>query len=138
MTEQSQGEALVNPEDTTVVVSRSVSKPVKEVWKHLVTREGGATILGTGAEIGEKGDNWQADDGTYGVIRSFHSFEQIRFSWHAAEDAPRTMVVLNLRADGPEQTFVELRHEQLPYYFDRAKLSQRWEASLDKIIASIG
>ena len=113
MIEQSQGDTLVNPVDTTVTVSRSVSQPVKEIWKLLVTREGAEALLGAGGELGDKGDSWHAADGTYGVIRSYHPLEQIRFSWHAAEEAPKTIVEVDLSASD-DGTRVEIRHEHIP------------------------
>ncbi len=137
MTEQSQGDTLVNPVDTTVTVSRSVSKPVKEIWKLLATREGAEALLGVGGELGDKGDSWHASDGTYGVVRSFHPLEQIRFSWHAAEEAPKTIVEVDLVATG-EDTRVDIRHEHIPNYFDAAALTRRWEQALEKLAAAAG
>lgn len=137
MIETSQGDTLVNPVDTTVTVSRSVSKPVKEVWKLLVTREGAEALLGAGGELGDKGDSWHAADGTYGVVRSYHPLEQIRFSWHAAEEAPKTIVEVDLSAsDGG--THVEIRHEHIPTYFDCAALTRKWEKALDKLADAAG
>ncbi len=133
MTETSQGDTLVNPVDTTVTVSRSVSKPVKEFWKLLVTREGAEALLGTGGELGDKGDSWHAADGTYGVIRSYHPLEQIRFSWHAAEEAPKTIVDVHLTAEGEAETLVEIRHEHIPTYFDAHALEKRWAHALEKL-----
>lgn len=135
MTEQSQGDTLVNPVDTTVTVSRSVSRPVKEMWKLLATREGAEALLGTGGELGDKGDSWHATDGTYGVVRSFHPLEQIRFSWHAAEEAPKTIVEVDLAASG-DGTRVEIRHEHIPLYFDAAALTRKWEQALEKLAAA--
>lgn len=133
MTEQSQGDTLVNPVDTTVTVSRSVSKPVKEMWKLLATREGAEALLGAGGELGDKGDSWHAADGTFGVVRSFHPLEQIRFSWHAAEEAPKTIVDVRLVAADQDQTTVEIRHELIPRYFDAGAIEKRWEAALEKL-----
>jgi uncharacterized protein YndB with AHSA1/START domain len=137
MIEQSQGDTLVNPVDTTVTVSRSVSQPIKEIWKLLVTREGAEALLGAGGELGDKGDSWHAADGTYGVIRSFHPLEQIRFSWHAAEEAPKTIVEVDLSAleDG---TMVEIRHEHIPTYFDANALTLKWEHALEKLAGAAG
>ena len=84
--------------DTTVVVNREVSYPLKSVWNVLMTAAGMEALLGEGGRLGDKGDRWQAQDGTYGVTRSFHPLEQIRFSWHRGEDAPRTLVDLHLFA----------------------------------------
>jgi uncharacterized protein YndB with AHSA1/START domain len=135
MIEQSQGDTLVNPVDTTVTVSRSVSQPVKEIWKLLVTRQGAEALLGAGGELGDKGDSWHAADGTYGVIRSYHPLEQIRFSWHAAEDAPKTIVEVDLSAAG-DATTVEIRHEHIPSYFDSSALTRKWEQALEKLAAA--
>ena len=137
MTEQSQGDTLVNPVDTTVTVSRSVSQSVKEIWKLLVTREGAEALLGAGGELGDKGDSWRASDGTYGVIRSYHPLEQIRFSWHAADEAPKTIVEVDLSSND-DGTVVEIRHEHIPNYFDANALTRKWERALDKLISAAG
>lgn len=136
MIEQSQGDTLVNAVDTTVTVRRSVSQPVKEIWKLLVTREGAEALLGAGGELGDKGDSWHAADGTFGVIRSYHPLEQIRFSWHAADEAPKTIVDVHLRAAGDSETTVEIVHEHIPSYFDAGKLSRRWETALEKLASA--
>ncbi len=137
MIEQSQGDTLVNPVDTTVTVSRSVSQPLKQIWKLLVTREGAEALLGAGGELGDKGDSWHAADGTFGVIRSYHPLEQIRFSWHAAEEAPKTIVEVDLSA-AEDGTTVEIRHEHIPAYFDASALTQKWEHALEKLAAAAG
>ncbi len=137
MIEQSQGDTLVNPVDTTVTVRRSVSKPVKEIWKLLVTREGAEALLGAGGELGDKGDSWHAADGTFGVVRSYHPLEQIRFSWHAAEEAPKTIVEVDL-AESEDGTTVEICHEHIPTYFDAAALTRKWEHALEKLATAAG
>ena len=137
MIEQSQGDTLVNAVDTTVTVSRSVSQPVKEIWKLLVTREGAEALLGAGGELGDKGDSWHAADGTFGVIRSYHPLEQIRFSWHAAEEAPKTIVEVDLSA-AEDGTRVEIRHDHIPLYYDATALTHKWEKALEKLAAAAG
>lgn len=136
MTDQGAGDTLANAVDTTVTVSRSVSQSPKNVWKFLVTREGAEALLGPGGELGDKGDSWRAEDGTFGVIRSYHPLEQIRFSWHAADEAPKTLVDVHLLPAGDDQTTVEIRHELIPRYFDAAAIAKRWESALEKVEAA--
>lgn len=136
MTDQSTSDTLGKHVDTTVTVSRSVSQPVKDIWKLLVTREGAEALLGPGGELGDKGDSWHAQDGTYGVIRSYHPLEQIRFSWHAAEEAPKTLVDVHLLKQGDSETTLEIRHEHIPSYFDAGAITRRWESALEKIAAA--
>ncbi len=129
MTEQIETEQT----DTTVIVSRVVSHPLKSVWNVLMTNEGMEALLGPGGRLGDKGDKWQALDGTYGVTRSFHPLEQIRFSWHRSEDAPRTLVDLHLSPQGADSTLLEIRHEHVGADLDPANLQSRWEDSLMRI-----
>ena len=86
-------------------------------------------------ELGQKGEHWAAIDGTYGVTRSFHPKEQIRFSWHAEEDAPRTVVDLQLSGDAAS-TRLDLAHEHLPEDADVDALAARWQAALEAIAAA--
>ncbi|HRA75548.1 MAG TPA: SRPBCC domain-containing protein [Propionicimonas sp.] len=136
MSEQSTGETLENTVDTTVTISRLVSSSPKHLWKFLVTREGAEALLGSGGELGDKGDSWHSADGTYGVIRSYHPLEQVRFSWHAAEDAPKTIVDVHLRPEGADETTIEVVHSGIPRYFDVAAISRRWEAALDALVTA--
>jgi uncharacterized protein YndB with AHSA1/START domain len=133
------GETLEKSSDTAVInISRSVSKPVKDIWRLLVTKEGAQALLGPGGELGDKGDGWRADDGTFGVIRSYHPLEEIRFSWHVAEDAPKTMVEVRLTKVSDAETLVEVVHDRVPDYYDQVKLSRRWEKALENLIAAAG
>jgi uncharacterized protein YndB with AHSA1/START domain len=134
MTDQAASDSLENAVGTTVTVSRSVSLSPKNVWKFLVTREGAEALLGPGGELGDKGDSWHAADGTYGVIRSYHPLEQIRFSWHAADEAPKTLVDVHLLPGAEGDTTVEIRHEQIPQYFDSGAITRRWESALEKVV----
>ena len=106
---------------------------LQATWKLLVTREGAEALLG-GRRTRDKGDSWHASDGKR--IRSYHPLEQIRFSWHAAEEAPKTIVEIDLAANGDAETTVEIRHEHIPNYFDANAITRRWEQALDKLAAA--
>ena len=134
MTTPGAGDTPGNTEDTAVVVSRSVSLPVKEIWRLLTSRAGSEALLGAGGELGDKGDTWHAADGTYGVVRSYHPLEEVRLTWHAAADAPSTIVEVRTQAAEGETT-VEVRHVNVPSYFDKAALARRWEKFLDDLVA---
>lgn len=119
-------------EEKSVKVTRRVARPLDSVWGALMKPHGAAALLGEGGELGNKGEDWRSADGTYGVTRSFHPKEQIRFSWHASEGAPRTLVDLHLRDHGSE-TELELVHEHLPDDANVDDLTRRWEDALDRI-----
>lgn len=132
MSLQHDTEATSPAGDDVVEVVRHVTRPVGEVWARLTTKEGIEAFLGEGASLGAKGDPWHATDGTRGVTRSYHPEEQIRVSWHADDDAPATLVDLQMKTEG-DGTLLTLRHEHLDASADRAALQQRWEAALQRL-----
>jgi len=119
--------------NVTTVVSRVVEYPVKNVWAHLLTHEGQTALLGEGAALGSKGDTWKAADGTWGVTRSFHPCEEIRFSWHKDEASPKTWVEITLSPITDTQTKIQISHDHSNVDFDVAKMTARWKAALERI-----
>ena len=132
MTEVVTSEAAGKTEDT-VVVQRQVSHELKNVWNVLMTDEGAEALLGPGAHLGDKGHTWIAEDGTRGVTRSFHPMEQIRFSWHADEASPATVVDLHLRRVDDDTTSLEIVHDHLYAGIDRDRLADHWSRALERI-----
>lgn len=124
----------VEDKSETVTVSRTVSHPLKSVWDVLMAPQGANALLGEGGELGNKGSSWRASDGTYGVTRSFHPLEQIRFSWHADDQSPASLVDLHMRADGDDVTVLEIVHDHLPADADRDWLRSHWAAALERIV----
>jgi uncharacterized protein YndB with AHSA1/START domain len=121
-----------NIQDATVV-TRVVSHPLKQVWAALLRPEGQAALLGIGGVLGDKGDKWQAADGTCGVTRSFHPLEEIRFSWHANEDAPRTWVDVRFEKIDDSSTRLEISHDHRGVEIDVPRVRAHWEAALDRV-----
>ena len=128
MTEQTDAQASV-----TTVISRVVDFPVKTVWATLLPSDGQTALLGDGATLGDKGDTWRAIDGTWGVTRSFHPLEEIRFSWHKDEDSPKTWVDVTLEEQSPTCTKITISHDHSNADFDVAKMTARWKAALARI-----
>ena len=135
MTDQMAGDTLAESKDTTVVVQRSVSQPVKEVWRLLATPAGSEALLGAGGVLGDKGDSWHSADGSYGVVRSYHPLEQIRFSWHADDQAPKSLVDLQLVKQPDDSTVVEIHQIGLPDAEEQSGHRFGWSSALEKLDA---
>jgi uncharacterized protein YndB with AHSA1/START domain len=115
-----------------IEVSRVVPHPIDKVWQVMTTTAGAEALLGSGAQLGGKGERWRSVDGSHGVVRSYHPMEQVRISWHADEQAPATLVGLHLTSEG-ESTLLALRQEQIPDVALSQSLQQRWEDALGRI-----
>lgn len=137
MSETQQAEVVDEgaPTPGVVEVNALLTHDLDRVWRVLCTNEGIAAFLGEGATLGNKGEHWQAADGTHGVWRSYHPMEQVRLSWHAAQDAPRSLVDLHLAAEG-KRTQVSIRHENLDAALDRGQIEARWTDALARIDAA--
>jgi uncharacterized protein YndB with AHSA1/START domain len=110
-----------------------VPHPIDKVWQVLTTSAGWEALLGSGAELGTKGQPWRSTDGSHGVMRSYHPMEQVRLSWHADEQAPATLLDLRLTAEGTDTTRLAVRHENIPDVGLSDSLQQRWEDALGRI-----
>jgi uncharacterized protein YndB with AHSA1/START domain len=121
-----------------VEVDTVLAHPVDHVWRLLATNDGVQALLGSGASLGGKGEPWRAADGSHGVWRSYHPMEQVRVSWHADADAPRSLVDLHLAPEGEQgdRTRVSLRHDLSgapgP---DPAAMRLRWSEALERLDA---
>ncbi len=123
-------------ETRSIAVSRVTPTSLDAVWGALMRPEGEAALLGEGGQLGNKGEDWHANDGTYGITRSFHPKEQIRFSWHSHDGAPATIVDLRMTAADGGGTELNITHENLPADIDMEALRTRWATALDNIIAT--
>ncbi len=117
-----------------VEVSRTIAAPPDQVWQLMTSPHGAAALLGDGAVLGGKGEPWRTAQGPHGVVRSYHPLEQLRVSWHADDDAPASLVEMDLRPDG-DGTEIVVRHERVA---DAASidLRQHWSAAVDRLAAS--
>lgn len=114
----------------------TVPASTSQVWEHLISPDGTEALLGAGARLGSKGEPWQASDGSYGVLRSFHPLEQVRVTWHPHEDGPLSMLDVQLREDG-DGTCVDLYHEGRGIAGDPRGDQQHWEEALGRLAGGI-
>jgi uncharacterized protein YndB with AHSA1/START domain len=119
-----------------VRASISVAAPPGQVWQHLTSTRGTEALLGDGARLGSKGESWHANDGTYGVVRSWHPTEQIRVTWHPDEAGPTSMLDLHVLPDG-EATRLELVHAGGPSAADGPGSQRAWQDALGRVAGTL-
>ncbi len=135
-TQQTSGQNEAEPgkrsDAGTVRVSRTVPAELSRVWDVLVAPAGVQALLGTGAELGRKGDHWTAADGSTGVLRSYHPQEQLRVTWHPDAAAEASLVEVDLREESGA-TVLDLRHDRVPSDLDAQALADRWSRALEAV-----
>ena len=136
-TQSAAEDAAIDSSPGTVHVTRTVPCSAEHVWECLITREGTEALLGPGAFLGSKGETWRSEDGSHGVVRSYHPLEQLRVSWHGTEDAPPSLVDLHLVRDA-DGTRLDLVHERLHDGDDADGLRRRWDEALGRLAGVCG
>jgi uncharacterized protein YndB with AHSA1/START domain len=115
-------------------MERVLDAPVSQVWEVLVGSTGSQALLGAGAVLGAKGEPYHCADGVYGVVRSYHPWQQLRVSWHETSDAPPSIVELELRGiENGAATVIELRHDRITDSEQYLRLQTRWKTGLDSL-----
>jgi uncharacterized protein YndB with AHSA1/START domain len=119
------------PTDQPVHIRLTVSGPVGAVWRALISPEGTAVWLGTGAVLGDKGQSYHCADGSAGVVRIFHPLEQLRLSWHHDADDEPSLIEVDVTPEG-ERTRLRLWHDGLAPEF-RPAMQIRWQQRLEAL-----
>ena len=126
-------------DDTIVQVSMHVNSSVSAVWQVLTGPDGVGVWLGPGAQLGGKGQSYRCDDGTYGVVRSYHPLEQLRLSWHCTGfpggDDVTSAIEIDVTPE-PGGTRLRLWHQGLPPGMT-ALMQQRWEQRLGTLASLV-
>ncbi len=87
-------------------VSRTVDRPVEEVWDFLTSDAGTAVWLGAGVQrLDEPGAAYETEAGTAGEIRSFRPHDRVRLTWQPEDwDHDSTVqFTVTLGARGPDE-----------------------------------
>jgi uncharacterized protein YndB with AHSA1/START domain len=136
MTVESDADQLAAGHDlrASVDIARTIDQPVGTVWQALISPQGTGIWLGDGAVLGGKGESYHCTDGSTGVVRSYHPLEQLRVSWHADDNAPASLIELDLTPEG-DTTTVRLHHQGITDAGQRAALESRWNSRLDDLAA---
>lgn len=135
-TQSAPEDSVTDASTPAVRATCTVPAPVEKVWEHLISPGGTQALLGPGALLGSKGESWHSADGPHGVVRSYHPLEQIRVSWHADDDAPPSLVDLQLVRSG-DSTRLDLVHERLTPADSPPALQSRWDGALDRFASAL-
>jgi uncharacterized protein YndB with AHSA1/START domain len=128
-TESQEAEGLT--EGQMIEVCRMIPASPDHVWELMTSPTGSAALLGDGAVLGSKGEPWRATAGPHGVVRSYHPLEQLRVSWHADEDAPASLVEMDLAPSG-DGTQLVVRHERVAGG-GSIDLREHWTTAVDRL-----
>lgn len=120
-------------------VSRTVDRPVEEVWEFVTSPAGMAIWLGEGVRpLSEVGAGYETDAGIRGETRSFRELDRVRLTWRPADWTHDTTLQLAVRANGPGRAMLRVHQERLADAAEREQQRRHWQAVINAIVAALG
>jgi len=113
---------------TTIALNVHVAQHAGAVWHALTSAAGTAIWLGRGAVLAGRGEPFRCENGSAGVVHSYHPLEQLRLSWQDHPSSPASLIELDLTplATG---TRIRIWHEGIDPQ-QSAGLRGEWELRL--------
>ncbi|HEY4457533.1 MAG TPA: SRPBCC domain-containing protein [Pseudonocardiaceae bacterium] len=119
-------------------VSKTVDRPVEEVWAFLTSPAGVAIWLGEGVTVlPETGAGYETADGIRGETRSFHELDRIRLTWQPTGWSHDTTLQLAVRATGPGKAMLRVHQERLADAEEREHQRRHWREVITALIAAM-
>ena len=118
-------------------VSRTVPRPVEDVWRVITSPAGTATWLGEGVRLpAEPGTSYETTDGTVGEIRSYWPDDRIRLTWRP-RGWDRPSVVQVTVSDGSSgngaKAVLRFHQEQLADADQRERQRRHWVDVIERL-----
>ncbi len=82
----------------------------------------------------EKGFVYETEDGVFGEVRTFKTFERIRLTWRESDSESRTVVQLMVHKRPNGKSTIGVQHEKLRDGRQRNRLRAHWKAIMESII----
>ncbi len=119
-------------------VSKTIARPIDDVWDFLTSPEGMALWLGEGVTLlPERGAAYRTASGIHGEIRSFRGRDRIRLTWWPPGWSHDTTLQLTVRAAGEGRTRLVVHQERLADAVEREQQRRHWQGVVNAIVAAL-
>ncbi|GAB3826439.1 SRPBCC domain-containing protein [Kribbella italica] len=116
-------------------VSKTINRPVGEVWDFVTSPAGVAIWLGEGASL--LTEKYETKDGTRGELRSFRENTRVRLTWQPEDWPHETTIQLAVTATGPTKARLVVHQERLANADEREHQRKHWQGVITELAAKI-
>jgi uncharacterized protein YndB with AHSA1/START domain len=115
-------------------VSRTIHRPVGEVWDFITSPAGIALWLGEGVTLpAERGVAYETTAGVQGETRSFRELDRIRLTWQPPDWSHDTTLQLAVRSAGAGRTTLVVHQERLADASEREQQRRHWQGVITAV-----
>jgi uncharacterized protein YndB with AHSA1/START domain len=117
-------------------VSKTIARPVDEVWSFITSPAGVAIWLGEGVTL-EPGAGYRTSGGVQGETRSFRAGDRVRLTWQPPGWAHETTLQLTVSATGTGKTRLGVHQERLADAAEREQQRTHWQGVITAIVGAL-
>jgi uncharacterized protein YndB with AHSA1/START domain len=119
-------------------VSKTIHRPVGEVWAFITSPPGLAIWLGEGVcVLSERGAGYETTAGVQGEMRSFRELDRVRLTWQPKDWPHDTTLQLAVRSAGEGRAILVVHQERLADKAEREQQRRHWQAVLTAIVKAL-
>lgn len=119
-------------------VSKTIDRPVEEVWSFVTSPEGIAIWLGDGVTVlSEPGAGYETTAGVRGETRSFHELDRVRLTWQPPGWRHETTLQLTVSHAGTGRARLGVHQERLAGAEEREQQRTHWRAVINALVKAL-
>lgn len=119
-------------------VSKTIDRPLEEVWAFITSPPGVAIWLGDGVTLlPDPGAGYETTTGTRGETRSFHERNRIRLTWQPPDWPHDTTLQLAVSTTGTGKTRLVIHQERLTNATEREQQRRHWQAVVTTLVEAL-
>lgn len=119
-------------------VSKTIDRPVEDVWSFITSPEGIAIWLGEGVTVlSELGAGYETAAGVRGETRSYRELDRVRLTWQPPGWRHETTLQLTVSPAGAGRARLGVHQERLADAEEREQQRTHWRGVVDALVAAL-
>lgn len=119
-------------------VSKTIDRPVEDVWSFITSPEGIAIWLGEGVTVlSELGAGYETTAGVRGETRSFRPLDRVRLTWQPPGWRHETTLQLTVSPAGAGRARLGVHQERLADAEEREQQRTHWRGVVNALVAAL-
>ncbi|SFA71899.1 Activator of Hsp90 ATPase homolog 1-like protein [Amycolatopsis marina] len=119
-------------------VSKTIDRPVEDVWNFITSPAGVAIWLGEGGAVPrEPGAGYETAAGVRGETRSFRELDRLRLTWQPSDWTHDTTLQLTVTSAGEGRARLGVHQERLASAAEREQQRGHWQGVVTALVAAL-
>jgi uncharacterized protein YndB with AHSA1/START domain len=119
-------------------VSKTIDRPVEQVWAFITSPEGIKIWLGDGVTVlPEPGGGYETAAGVHGETRSFRELDRVRLTWQPPGWSHDTTLQLAVRSAREGRAMLVVHQERLADAAEREQQRRHWQGVINALVEAL-